>query len=72
MTKLNKAKTTDIDNKLSQKEDFYTVKQAAAKLDLTERTVTDSIRKNKITAHKKAGKWFILHTDLILFITSKD
>jgi excisionase family DNA binding protein len=73
MTKMSKQKQTDINsNSDGKQQDFYTVKQAATKLDLTERTVTENIRTGKIKAYKTAGKWFILHSDLLEFVTSKD
>jgi len=72
MTKTGSKKKTDINSTSDGKQqDFYTVKQAAEKLDLTERTITENIRTEKIKAYKTAGKWFILHSDLLDFVTSK-
>ena len=65
-------KTDTNSNSDGKQQDFYTVKQAATKLDLTERTITENIRTGKIKAYKTAGKWFILHSDLLEFITSKE
>ena len=51
-------------------ERIYTTKSAATLLDVHQKTIQRLCRKKKVNAHKKLGKWFILHSDLLTFIKS--
>lgn len=48
--------------------EFYTIEQLATKSGVSERSLRDAIRDNKLKATKKFTRWFILHNDFIDFL----
>ncbi len=51
-------------------EEIYTVEQVANKLNCHPRTVRELIKKKELKASKKIRKWYVLHSDLLGYITS--
>ncbi len=51
-------------------EDFYTLGKAAEKLEVNERYVRDQISDGKLVAHKRGSRWYILHSDLVAFVSA--
>ena len=51
-------------------EDFYTIEQAAEKMQVSERYLGDCIRNKTLKAHKQGKRFYILHSDLLQFITT--
>ena len=49
-------------------EEFYNMKQAAEKLNSSERQIRAFINNGEIKAVKKIGKLYIMHSDLVAFI----
>lgn len=51
------------------KQDVYTIEQIAVKLGVAERTVAESLREGSLKGYKRWRKWYVLHEDLMEFIT---
>lgn len=49
-------------------QDFYTIGQAAEKMQVNERFIRDAISNGKLKAYKQGKRQYILHSDLIDFI----
>ena len=75
----NKAKTDTMNNRrkgnpISLKikdmngQSIFTVQQASKLLQITERTLRNTINQNQLKAYKKFNKWYILLNDLEAFI----
>jgi len=56
----------------TQNEKIYTVDTACDLLGVKPNTLRKELRKGKIKGHKKLNKWFILHSDVIEYIKSKE
>lgn len=52
-------------------ENFYTTEKVAELTGFTERYVRDRISDGSLKAYKTGRKWFILHSDLVIFIKSE-
>jgi excisionase family DNA binding protein len=48
---------------------FYSAKGAAELLNCHVKTVNKLCREKKMKGYKKLGKWYILHSDIITFLT---
>jgi len=48
--------------------EFYTVAQLSEKMQVSERSVADAIRAGVLPAVKRFGRWYITHSDVILFL----
>ena len=53
------------------KDNFYTVDEAAEKLNSSEQTIRRLINSGELKATKKLRKWYIFHNDLVNFIKSE-
>ena len=53
-------------------DNFYTVEQAAQKLNSNEQSIRRLINSDKLKATKKLGKWYIFHADLVEYLKSSD
>ena len=51
--------------------DFYTVEQAAEKLNVSDRYIRDQISKGSLKAFKRGKRHYIFHSDLVSFIRSE-
>lgn len=49
-------------------EKIYTVPQASALLGVEETSVIRFLGESSLTGYKQAGRWYILHSDIIRFI----
>jgi excisionase family DNA binding protein len=49
---------------------FYLIEDAAQKLGVTDRYVRDSIAKGELKGYKRGKRFYILHTDLMLYVKS--
>ena len=49
---------------------IFTVPQLAEYLDISERTIREYLRDNRLKGFKKLNKWFIFFDDVIRFIKS--
>ena len=58
-------------NKENLSKDFLTIKEAAEMLDITENTLRETIRKEKLKAYKKFNRWYIFKTDLNNYLKKK-
>jgi excisionase family DNA binding protein len=47
----------------------YTIPQAAAAIGLPANTLRDRVASGEIPARKRAGKWLILHSDLMAWLS---
>ena len=54
------------------KQDVYTVEQLALKLNVKERTIADTLRSGKLKGYKKFRRWYVLHDDLMNFLTTEE
>ena len=54
------------------KQDVYTVEQLALKLNVKERTIADALRSGKLKGYKKFRRWYVLHDDLMNFLTTEE
>lgn len=54
----------------TERTDVYTVQRLAVYLGLSERYIRDAIRNNGLRAHRKAGRLYVLHSDLVAWITT--
>ena len=50
--------------------EVYTIKDLAIKLNSNDRTIRELIESGQLKAFKKLSKWYILHEDLIAYITT--
>lgn len=50
--------------------DFYTAEEAADLLGITKTTIEQRIRRGELIASKRFGKWYVLHSDLITYLTA--
>lgn len=48
---------------------IYSAKSAAELLNCHVKTINKLCREKKLNAYKKLSKWYILHSDIINFIT---
>jgi hypothetical protein len=58
----------NLKKKMYMASDFYTLSEAAAKLGCNERVLAEKLRAGDVVGHKRLGKWYILHADLVEFI----
>lgn len=56
----------------AQQKDIYTPEQLAAYLSLSWRYITDCLRSGELKGHKKGKKWFILHSDVLAWVTTEN
>ena len=47
---------------------FYTLSEAATKLNCNERILRNKLGAGEITGYKRMNKWYILHKDLLAYI----
>lgn len=47
---------------------FYTLSEAATKLNCNERVLRNKLGTGEIKGYKRMNKWYILHSDLIAYI----
>ena len=52
-------------------EQVYTIETAAELLKCNDRVLRENVRSGLIKGYKKLGKWYLLHSDIIKFITSE-
>lgn len=57
---------------LNSQKEIYTLREACELLNVTERALGNEIRRGRLKAKKRLGKWFILKTDLVTYITEGD
>ena len=50
--------------------EVYNVHDLAIKLNSNDRTIRELIKNGQLKAFKKLNKWYILHEDLIAYITT--
>lgn len=50
--------------------DFYLIEQAAPKLGVTVRYIRDAIADGELKGYKRGKRFYVLHTDLMLYIKS--
>jgi excisionase family DNA binding protein len=51
-------------------ETIYTIETAAELLKCNPRVLRENVRTGVIKGHKKIGKWYLLHSDIVKFIAS--
>ena len=60
--------TTSSKKKDVAESDFYTIEQLSQKTGISERSLRDAIRDNKLKASKKFTRWFVFHSDFCEFL----
>ena len=50
---------------------IYTSSKVADMLESNKRTIQQLCRNGKLKGHKKLGKWFVLHSDIVKYLKSK-
>lgn len=51
---------------------IYTVERLAELLGLGEKTIRKLLNEGTIKGHKKNGRWFVLHSDVLKYITATE
>lgn len=62
--------TTKLDRSEMMRIEFYTVENAAEKLNLKPDTIRKAFNEGRLNGYKKSGRVYFLHSDLVDFITS--
>ena len=55
---------------ISVSEQLMSQKEAAERLELSERAVGDLLRAGKLQGHKKGKRWYVLFSDILTYIKS--
>lgn len=50
--------------------DIFTIEDVSTRLGISQRTLREKAKAGIIKAHKKAGRWLILQSDLIEWVRS--
>ncbi len=50
---------------------IYTVEEVAQKLNANVQTIRGLLNKGEMKGYKKLRKWYVLHSDLLTYITSE-